>query len=50
MGEPLTFAQEDKHILQWNSVITYSVANEHSGITNSFWSQIGHLVQKLNRL
>ncbi len=34
--------------IQWNSVITNSVDNEHSVITNRFLGQIGHLSTKFN--
>jgi len=34
--------------IQWNSVITNSVVNEHSVITNRFLSQIGYLSTQIN--
>ncbi len=34
--------------IQWNSVITNSVVDEHSVITNSLWSQISHFCTKIN--
>ncbi len=34
--------------LQWNSVITNSVVNEHSNITNRFSGQIGHFTTQNN--
>ncbi len=34
--------------LQLNSVVTNSVVNEHSVITNSFWIQIGHFSAQIN--
>jgi hypothetical protein len=41
---PITF------LIQWSSVITNSVVNEHSFITNRFWVKLVILVHKLTRL
>ncbi len=35
-------------LIQWNSVITNSVVNEHSFITNRFLGQIGHFSAQIN--
>ncbi len=37
-------------LIQWNSVITNSVVNEHSVITNTFWSQIVHFSTQIDPL
>jgi hypothetical protein len=52
----LSFTDLDKlslvHLImvQWDSVITNSVVNKHSVITNRFSGQIGHILHKLTRL
>ncbi len=37
-----------KSKLQWNSVVTNSVVNKHSVITNRIWSQIGNFSTQIN--
>ncbi len=36
------------YYIQWNSVITNSVVNEHSVITNRIWRQINHFSTKID--
>jgi hypothetical protein len=40
--------EKQQKILQWNSVITNSVVNEHSVITNRFLSKIGQFSTQIN--
>ncbi len=44
---PVTPDTEEK--IQWNSVLTNEVVNEHSVITNIFVSEIDHFDAQINR-
>ncbi len=40
--------QKSIFYIQWNSVLTNSVVNEHSVITNRFYGHIGHFTTQIN--